>query len=274
MKCTTMEDMILTTFPNRSEFDRALERMRQASCPHEIVSCDPGYSLVGVSSVAFPRSALGGLAGSDGNTFPCSGWVDYSARRIEVPSEPPPGFEDDVFGRASVMVLAPCMADETRIRIVAHISGDLTDAFPYMNAEMQEACYNKDGPTFTFRDGYRMVSLYPRRIAVAKADEIVDAWRVLESVRLKANQAWKRRAEIKPSFEMREKPPALEILKRLPRTNCRACGELTCLAFAVRVRAGEMTVRLCSPVFAGDHHRLKDALVELCAGLGVARPLE
>jgi ArsR family metal-binding transcriptional regulator len=269
-----MEDMILTTFPNRSEFDRALERVRQASFPHEIVSCDPGFSFVGVPSVVFPRSALGRLAGNDGAPFSCSGWVDYRAHLLEVPPGPPPAFDEDVFGRASVMVLAPCMADETRIRIIAHISGDLTNVFPYMNAEMHEACYNKDGPTFTFRDGTRMVSLYPRRIAVAKADEIVDAWRVLESVRLKANKTWKRRAEIEPSFEMREKPPALEILKRLPRTNCRACGERTCLAFAVRVRAGEMPVRLCSPVFAGDHHRLKDALVELCAGLGAAKPVE
>ena len=36
-----------------------------------------------------------------------------------------------------------------------------------------------------------------------------------------------------------KKPPALEILKRLPGTNCGRCGEMTCMAFALRVWAAE-----------------------------------
>ena len=168
------------------------------------------------------------------------------------------------------MVLAPCVADTTKIRLIAHLSGDLTEVFPYLNAVMREASYNKAGPTFTFMDGYRMISIYPRRIAVAKADEIVDAWRTLEAIRRRANEVWRRRGEIEPSYEMREKPPALEIFKRLPRTNCKACGEQTCLAFAVRVYMRELPVSRCLPVLGGEFARLKDALMEICAGLGVA----
>jgi ArsR family metal-binding transcriptional regulator len=118
-------------------------------------------------------------------------------------------------------------------------------------------------------DGYRMVSLYPRRITVAKADELVDAWRTLESIRRKANEVWVRRGEIEPSYELRERPPALEIFKRLPRTNCRACGEATCLAFAVKVWQGGALPKACAPVFAGEYGHLKDALLEICKGLGV-----
>jgi len=115
------------------------------------------------------------------------------------------------------MVLAPCVADPSRIRLIAHISDDLTEVFPYLNTEMREACFNRNGPTFTFVDGHRMISLYPRRIAIAKADEIVDAWRTLEAIRRRVNETWAHRTEITPSYEMREKPPALEIFKRLPR---------------------------------------------------------
>ena len=102
-----------------------------------------------------------------------------------------------------------------------------------------------------------------------KADEIGDAWRTLERIRLWANDVWARRAAIEPSYEMREKPPALEIFKRLPRNNCRACGELTCLAFAVKVWIGEASPSQCTPVFGGEYVHLKDALVEICAGMGV-----
>ena len=135
---------------------------------------------------------------------------------------------------------------------------------------MKQGSYNRHGPTFTFMDAYRMVSLYPRRITVAKADELVDAWRTLEAIRQRLNQTWARRASIAPSYEMREKPPALEIFKRLPRTNCGACGEATCLAFAVKVWQGGASPSACRPVFAGEHGRLKDALLEICKGLGVS----
>jgi len=260
---------LLTTFPDPRELEKATRRLDALSLPHEIVSPEPGYRRVGVSAIVMDSEARMKLSGSGSDGFTASGWVDYHPARIAVPAETPPEFGQDVFGRAAVMVLAPCVADSTKIRLIAHISGDLTEVFPYLNAEMREASYNVHGPTFTFMAGYRMVSVYPHRIAVAKADEIVDAWRVLEAIRCRANEVWARRDEIEPSCEMREKPPALEIFKRLPRTNCRACGEATCLAFAVKVWTGDVPVGLCSPVFGGERADLKDALLEICAGLGV-----
>ena len=261
---------LIATFPERGEFEKARARLDALDLPHEVVSPDPGFRLVGVPSVVMDSEARVRLSGRGSDGFTASGWVDYRPARIPVPAETPPEFEQDVFGRAAVMVLAPCVADPTKIRIIAHLSGDLTEVFPYLNAVMREASYNPHGPTFTFMDRYRMVSVYPRRIAVAKADEIVDAWRVLEAIRCRANETWARRGEIEQSYEMRERPPALEILKRLPRTNCRACGEATCTAFAVKVWSGAADVTLCRPVFAGDRQGLKEALSEVCAGLGVA----
>ena len=203
-------------------------------------------------------------------TFFCCGWVDHRPAAIRPPELEPRKFSEDIFGRVAVMVLAPCVADDARVRIIAHIAGDLTESFPYLNAEMREGRYNPHAPNFTFMDQYRMVTLYPHRIAIAKADEIVDVWRVLEALRCRMNDVWARRAEISPSYEMREKPPALEIYKRLPKTNCRVCGEATCLAFAVKLWMGEAELEQCEPAWSGTHNHLKYALLEICAGLGVA----
>lgn len=260
---------LIATFPARSEFEKARARLDTLSLPYEVVSPDPGFSLVGVPSLVMESEVRMRLTGRGCDGFTASGWVEYRPAQTAVPGAPPPAFEEDVFGQAAVMVLAPCVADATKIRIIAHLSGDLTEIFPYLNALMREASYNVHGPTFTFMDRYRMVSVYPRRIAIAKADEIVDAWRLLEAIRCRTNEAWARRGEIEPSFEMRERPPALEILKRLPRTNCRACGEATCTAFAVKVWSGGAAASECAPVFSGNYQHLKDALVEVCSGLGV-----
>ncbi|HUU60166.1 MAG TPA: (Fe-S)-binding protein [Phycisphaerae bacterium] len=258
------------TFPRRSEFEKAKDLLDAMDLPYEVISPDPGLGRVGAAALAVGSDAQGAFYQGGAERLVCSGWVDYRPAGTEVPQEPPPQFEEDVFGEAAIMLLAPCVADRTRIRIIAHLSGDLTEVLPYMNAEMPEACYNHRGPTFTFLDGCRMVSLYPRRIAVAKADDIVDAWRVLESIRRRANETWARRGQITPSYEMRERPPALEIFKRLPGTNCGQCGQQTCLAFAVSLWGGGAAVSQCKPVFRGEYVNRKDALIEICAGLGVS----
>ena len=164
----------------------------------------------------------------------------------------------------------PLTCNDEQIRIIAHLSGNLEAVFPYLNATMPQGCYNPNGPTFAFMDGYRMVALYPRRIAVAKADEIVDAWRVLEDLRCRLSETWARRGRIQPCYEMLERPPALEIYKRLPGTNCGRCGERTCLAFAVSLWRGQTSVRKCAPVFSDGHADMREALLEICAGLGVS----
>jgi ArsR family metal-binding transcriptional regulator len=261
---------VMATFAEHGEFEKTKRALDELGLAGEVISPDPGYALVGAPSLAMGPEARGALAASAGVDLLCAGWVDYRPANIAVPAAPPPEFEEDAFGRAAIMVLAPCVADETKIRIVAHISGDLSEVFPYLNAEMKHASYNMHGPTFTFMEGYRMISLYPRRIAVAKADEIVDAWRVLEDIRQRVNETWARRHEIEPSYERREKPPALEIYKRLPRTNCGQCGERACLAFAVKVWQAGAAPSECSPVFGGEFGHLKDALLEICRGLGVS----
>jgi ArsR family metal-binding transcriptional regulator len=83
------------------------------------------------------------------------------------------------------------------------------------------------------------------------------------------NEVWARRDAIAPSFELRRRPPALEVYKRLPGTNCGQCGEATCTAFAWAVWRGDAAPRRCLPVFEGERGDLKDALLSICSGLGL-----
>jgi len=261
--------MLLTTFPRHEDFDRSLDALRKLKLIHEVIDPAPGYRLVGVPAVVLEEEQLGQLTCNTAGEFYCSGWVDYQPATRTVPGEEPTLFPEDLVGRLSIMVLAPCVADLRKIRLIAHLSGDLRGVLPYLNAEMSSACFNPDGSSLVFMEGYRMITLYPERIAVAKADDIVDAWRVLERIRRLVNGCWQRRSVLSPSYERRRKPPALEIYKRLPATNCEACGEKTCLAFALRVWNGELSVRSCAEVFDGEYAHLKDALLELCSGIGV-----
>ncbi len=264
---------LVTSFPNRAEYEKAVRTMAAASLPYDVVSPEPGYARVGVPGLVIDEDVRFRLAAASTESWTCAGWVEFQPTPWKVPSTPPPVFAEDVLGRTALMVLQPCLADATKLRAIMHVTGNLSQVLPYLNAVMPEASYNVKGPVLTFRDGYRMVTLEPWRIAVAKADDLVDLWRVLEAIRVRANTCWRDRATITPSFALRQRPPALQIYLRLPRTNCRVCGEQTCFAFAFKIWSGLAILSQCRPVVSGEFRHLGPALEELCGGGVTSLPI-
>ena len=259
----------VVVFPRRCEFETAKKRMDSLGLPHAVLSPDPGYSLVGTPALICGSQGLAAIQSRDEHWITVSGWVDYRVASAAVPRCQPQLFREDIFREAVIMFVGPCVADEARIRLIAHISGDLAPVLPYLNAQVHNACFNAASTLLTFMDKHRLVALYARRITIAKADDVVDGWRTLEFVRVLANTAWEQREAIRPLYEMRSKPPVLEIYKRLPRTNCKACGEQTCMAFAARLWRGEGTPSECRPAFSPEYEHLRGALIEICMGLGI-----
>ena len=182
--------------------------------------------------------------------------------------EPPAGAED-VVGHMAIAFVAPCTAEEDHLRLAAHVEGDLSPVLPYLNAEIRGGTFGPQGPTFTFMDGPRLITLSAHRASVARAREMLDAWRTLIRIKRLVNNVWARRATITPSYQRRVQASALEVYSRLPRNNCRQCGEASCLAFAAKLLNGDQRLERCRPVFAGDHEDLRQALIDLAAGLGL-----
>ena len=259
----------ITTFPRRDEFEKAKASLARLALTYTVVSPQPAYARVGVKGLVLEPEARAKFIQATGRQVVCSGWVDYQPAKMTVPAARPPAFAEDIFGTCAIMVLAPCVADLARIRLIVHLSGNLAPVFPLLNAEMPQAMFCEEAGTFTYMDEYRLISLYAQRITLAKADELVDAWRTLETIRCRVNETWQRRTAIAPCYELRRKPPALEIYKRLPGTNCRACGEKTCLAFALRLWNGEVKPSRCTPIFSGEHGHLKAPFLQICFSLGL-----
>ncbi len=260
----------LTTFTVASEFERATSLLDRLGIAYEVVSPQPAYGQVGCPALVLTEQDKPTFLTSGGADVLCAGWVDYRSPAYDVPGEAPREFVEDIIGRVAIVLLAPCVADLTRLRLTAHFSGDVAEAMPYLNAVMPQASYMANVPVLSFMDGHRMVSLYRDRIAIAKADDILDAWASLERLRCLVNDVWTRRADIVPSSELRRRPSALEIYKRLPGSNCRDCGEPSCTAFAWAVWRGDADARACRPVFAGEREDLREALLAVCPGLGLA----
>ena len=112
----------------------------------------------------------------------------------------------------------------------------------------------------SFKIHGKLIAVHPRKICVNALRDEIEMDKILEWLKGEVNQAWEKRAEIQPSFESAPKPKVLEILKLLPKTNCRECGEPTCMVFAVSVSEGIKGPEDCPPLSLENRNKLTDYL--------------
>jgi ArsR family metal-binding transcriptional regulator len=196
-------------------------------------------------------------------------------------------YEDDFFKRAeaykadnaggaflktiTLCYVAPCMADEKKIRLIAYLNRDITEILPYLNAVIKGASYNKGASTLTYAKERRLINLYSMKITIAKADDIIDAWHILDEIKALINKTYEKRSDIKPNYDEKVKVTALQIYGWLPKTNCRLCAEATCLAFACRLLLGEQKLSNCVPLSTEQKFtENKKIMQELAEVLGVS----
>lgn len=143
---------LITTFLDQEEFVKAKKLLDGNSVSYQIVSPQTGYAAVGISAIVIDDQHRCLFGMPDADRIVISGWVEFKEPTHTIPSVEPATYRNDIFGRAAIMVLRPCMADPDKLRAIAHISGDLAEVFPYMNAVRKDTFYNVDGPTFTLMD--------------------------------------------------------------------------------------------------------------------------
>jgi ArsR family metal-binding transcriptional regulator len=176
--------------------------------------------------------------------------------------------------RYEIVSVMPCLADTAKIRVTAQLDGDIAEALPYINAVLRRAVFNAQGRTLTEVRGGMCFTLHARRIAGAKLRDLDHAREELERWMALINDTWERREAITPSFERGLQLGAIQIYKGLPATNCKACGEATCLAFAAKLLAEKTSVLSCAPLFTPSWREKRVALLELLEGAGYEIPPE
>lgn len=150
-----------------------------------------------------------------------------------------------------------CNPSFQSLHCIAHLDQDITDALPYLNAALGGFEYFKDPPAVTFRVQGKIITVHPREIAVNALRDEAEADKILQWLQREINDAWGKRDEIKPKYEGLPKPKLLEILKLLPKTNCRECGEATCMVFAARVAEGAKGPEQCPPLKGENRTKLE-----------------
>jgi len=146
-----------------------------------------------------------------------------------------------------------CQSDAKGVHCFAHLEQDVSDALPYLNTVLGGFEYLSDPPAVTFRAQGKLIAVHGQKIAVNALKDESEAKKIVEWLKNEINAAWEQKDSIEPSYKGMPKPGIIEILKLLPKTNCRECDEPTCMVFATKVAEGAKGSSDCPPM--GDKQR-------------------
>jgi ArsR family metal-binding transcriptional regulator len=165
----------------------------------------------------------------------------------------------------------PCIADPTKIRVIASFSNHVDDVFPYLNAILKNIAYVPGAKTITMKKDHRLITIYPHMVTMAKADDEEDARAILSWLQDLINDTWERRESITPSYEVHQILRPLDVYSLLPKKNCKLCGEATCFAFGIRLLQGSRTLDQCPLLKEAQYSAGGQRLLEVLGANGVVK---
>jgi ArsR family metal-binding transcriptional regulator len=131
-----------------------------------------------------------------------------------------------------------CNPNFQSVHCIAHLESDISAVLPYLNTALGGSTYTQDPPSVTFKVHGKLITVHSQQIAINALKDEEEADKILNWLKQEINDTWEKRDQIKPSFQGISKPQILEVLKLLPRNNCRQCGQPTCMVFSLLLADG------------------------------------
>ncbi len=158
----------------------------------------------------------------------------------------------------------PCLAELGKIIIVGKPSRPIDAVLPLLNALLPNVIsYNPRAGALVLRRKLGFITLLADTIIITQVKDVDEGLELLNAARDLLNQTWEQREMIQPRNEERRTPRPLDVWELLPRTNCRECGEATCMAFGFALMEARRRVDECKPLRVADAAAQRETLREL-----------
>lgn len=165
------------------------------------------------------------------------------------------------------MVISECNVSSEKLNALVELADDIGDLLPYLNTVLSPGDYSHAEKILTVKRGGHLITFRPRQIAITKLDDEDGAKKVAEDLIHIINETGANRGRIAASITSRRTPHALDLFRLLPGKNCGECGEITCLAFAIKLAGGQMACGGCplldTEEFAASRLRLRALLGDM-----------
>ncbi|MBT3240866.1 MAG: hypothetical protein HON98_05725 [Chloroflexi bacterium] len=142
-----------------------------------------------------------------------------------------------------------CLAEPGKIIIVGTPSRSLDQILPFLANLPGVIGYKPDTNILTFRRKTGFMTLYPEEVIFTQVTDNEEGISLFEALVDAINSTWEKREQLTAVTNSKKPNKHLDYYLLLPKTNCKICGESTCLAFASKLFLNEISLDACEPLF-------------------------
>jgi ArsR family metal-binding transcriptional regulator len=139
----------------------------------------------------------------------------------------------------------PCLAEPGKIIVIGRPNCSLDAVIPYLATLPDIIAFNPDTCTLTFRRQPGFLTIYPDKIYITQVKDTDEGLALLAALKDAINATWKHRDKLIAITQHRRTPHPLDVWTQLPQTNCKQCGEATCMAFAFALLMQKRGLKEC-----------------------------
>ncbi len=125
------------------------------------------------------------------------------------------------------------------------LASDIHEVFPYLNRKLRAVGFVSNPPGMIVKKNGRQIALESNKITISNIGDESEALDVSNWLVEVINDVWNERDAIEAKFDSFKELQVVDILARLPKTNCGDCGEPSCMAFAVKLIKGHKEIQDC-----------------------------
>jgi ArsR family metal-binding transcriptional regulator len=141
----------------------------------------------------------------------------------------------------------PCLAEPGKIIVHGKPARPLDEVLPYLATLPGVIAWNPETHALTFRRQPGFMTLYTDKVYITQVKDVEEGLALLTALTDAVNAVWEKRTELAALTRGKRAPRHLDLWELLPRTNCKQCGEATCLAFAVALLQQQRELSECLP---------------------------
>jgi ArsR family metal-binding transcriptional regulator len=156
----------------------------------------------------------------------------------------------------------PCLAEPGKIIVLGKPDRSLAEVIPYLATLPGVIAYNPNALTLTFRRQPGLITLYPDKVYITQLRDVEEGLELLRTLVEAINVTWEHRAQLVAMTVGRRTPRWLDIWTQLPQSNCKQCGEATCMAFAAALLQQKRPLTECLPLVSDPAFTERRATLE------------
>ena len=155
--------------------------------------------------------------------------------------------------------LLPCIADSTKLRVVANMSPPLGKVLKILEPIFHRGNYSDKKDSLIIQKGEIITTIYGSgKVVMRMVKNEDEAREELENLKNIINGTINKGVTPPPKEKVRVE--LMELYKYLPQTNCRECGEQGCYSFAIRLMARQISLDRCTQIKNPEYSPNKEHL--------------